>query len=184
MKGQDSMLPAVKNYLDKHRKAAEVKSKLAPYQIQKLLWFFLYYLSWFNVYMYQYSYAIETASIFDTNGCSINSGRVYLSRGSFYRHIRMKSLASSDTFVTFENFISSYIFIKVQVRSWQNLVQLWFQKALGQKEVHMSKHRYSKHQFCCYTLFFPKAMEKHREVFHKKFISWYWCWYSNQNHIF
>ena len=37
MKGQDSMLPAVKNYLDKHRKVAEVKSKLAPYQIQKLL---------------------------------------------------------------------------------------------------------------------------------------------------
>ena len=37
MKGQDNMLPAVKTYLDKHRKNAEVKSKLAPYQINKLL---------------------------------------------------------------------------------------------------------------------------------------------------
>jgi len=37
MKGQDSLLPSVKNYLDKHRRANEAKAKLAPYQIHKLI---------------------------------------------------------------------------------------------------------------------------------------------------
>ena len=48
---------------------------------------------------------IETAYWFIMKGCSSNSGTVYLSLGSFFRHIRMNYLAASLTFVAFENFI-------------------------------------------------------------------------------
>ena len=56
----------------------------------------------------QYSYAIETFSTWAKKGCSSNSGRVKRSLGSFYKQIRMNSLACSETFVAFENLISSY----------------------------------------------------------------------------
>ena len=43
-------------------------------------------------------------------GCSSNSGTVYLSLGSFFRHIKMNYFAASLTFVALENFISSSTF--------------------------------------------------------------------------
>lgn len=100
MKGQDHLLPSVKNYLEKHRKVTEAKAKLAPYQIHKLLWLFCVIL--IERLVYQYISAIEMLSTFAINGCSISSGKVYLSLGSFSKQAIMKSLASSDTLVIFE----------------------------------------------------------------------------------
>ena len=38
-------------------------------------------------------------------GCYNNSGTVYLSRGSFFKQISMKSFPYYDTAINFENFI-------------------------------------------------------------------------------
>lgn len=60
----------------------------------------------------QYNSASGTFSCWVKNGWSRSSVIVYLSLGSFSRQIKMKSLASSETFVAFENLISSYTYHK------------------------------------------------------------------------
>lgn len=51
---------------------------------------------------------IEGLSIFYKNACYNNYATVYLSLGSFSRQFKMKSFASEETLVIFENLISSY----------------------------------------------------------------------------
>ena len=55
--------------------------------------------------------AIDTTSWFTINECSKSYGTVYLSRGSFFRQIRMNYFAASLIFVAFENLISSSTYV-------------------------------------------------------------------------
>ena len=61
---------------------------------------------------FQYISTIETFSTWVKNGCYKSSGKVNLSLGSFSKQIKMNSLTYSDIFVAFENFISSYTYVK------------------------------------------------------------------------
>lgn len=132
---------------------------------------------------HQYNSAIDTFSTCAKKGCSFNSGRVYRSRGSFSRQIKIKSLASSDILVAFENFISSSIYLSEILQSSQSRFQWLFRKVLFQTTVRMSKLPRSTHQFCCYKFFFSVILEKHTEVSRKMFLSWCSCWLTIQNRI-